>query len=197
MANIPPIKTVEYKITGNKRYYKVVYSDKEYSEFEFSSDINKVNVLSYFIDGENILVTLNAIKQLASRRTNETLLSFVQANEPAANPAKIKEVIYNLPLYTLILVTSTGTYSTVVEDKGGELLKNEFIKVSDVTCFTLSPSQAQTSDQVNAIDSYLKSNYPISEYNLQLVQISVKPTKTSYRLVYSNAKLLQIEIYLD
>lgn len=70
MANIPPIKTVEYKITGNKRYYKVVYSDKEYSEFEFSSDINKVNVLSYFIDGENILVTLNAIKQLASRRTN-------------------------------------------------------------------------------------------------------------------------------
>ena len=85
----------------------------------------------------------------------------------------------------------------MVEDKGGELVKNEFTKISDVTCFTLSTSQAQTSDQVSAIDSYLKSNYPIANYNLQLVQISVKPTKTSYRLVYSNSKLLQIEIYLE
>lgn len=102
-----------------------------------------------------------------------------------------------MPLYTLILVTSTGTYSVVIDDKGGELVKAEFTKISDVTCFTLSTTQAQTSDQVNAIDSYLKLNYPISDYKLQLVQISVKPTKTSYRLVYSNAKLMQIEIYLD
>lgn len=80
----------------------------------------------------------------------------------------------------------------MVEDKGGELMKNEFIKISDATCFTLSTTQAQSSDQIKAIDNYLKSNYPIADYSLQVVQINVKPTKTSYRLVYSNAKLLQI-----
>jgi hypothetical protein len=35
-------------------------------------------------------VTLNSVKLQAERRTNETLLNFIQANEPAANPAKIK-----------------------------------------------------------------------------------------------------------
>lgn len=81
---------MEYKITGNKKYYKVIYSEKEYSEFEFYTDTNKTKVISYFVDGENIMVTLNAAKLQAERRSNETLLSFIQANEPAANPAKIK-----------------------------------------------------------------------------------------------------------
>ena len=90
MANIPPIKSIEYKNIGNKKYYKIIYSAQEYSEFEYFNDTNKVNVLSYTVDGENIILALATIKPLAEKRSNETLLNFIQANEPAANPAKIK-----------------------------------------------------------------------------------------------------------
>lgn len=31
VANIPPIKRVEFKLVGAKRVYKVIYSDTEYS----------------------------------------------------------------------------------------------------------------------------------------------------------------------
>lgn len=105
-------------------------------------------------------------------------------------------MIYNIPSYTVIVATPTGTYSATILDKG-QLSLEQFTKISEVTCFTMTVTQVQENDSIAAIDSYLKNNYPLADYSLQLVQISVKTGKVSYRLIYSNLKLKQIEIYLE
>jgi hypothetical protein len=44
---------------------------------EYLSEIDKINVLSYTIYGENILVTLLAYKPFAIKRSSNILLNFL------------------------------------------------------------------------------------------------------------------------
>lgn len=85
----------------------------------------------------------------------------------------------------------------VVEDKGSMNLA-QLITVSNLTCFTMQTEQAQVNSSVKTIDSFLKNNYPLTDYNLQMVQINVpSATTVGYRFLYSNPKLKQVEIYLE
>lgn len=85
----------------------------------------------------------------------------------------------------------------VVEDKGSMNLV-QITTVSNLTCFTMQTEQAQVNSSIKTIDIFLKNNYPLTDYNLQMVQINVPSVTTvGYRFLYANSKLKQVEIYLE
>mgnify|MGYP007068599986 CR=1 FL=1 len=47
------------------------------------------------------------------------------------------------------------------------------------------------------MNQYIKNNYPLDGYDLQLVQINVQYNVYNWRMLYSNDKQKQISAYLD
>lgn len=101
-----------------------------------------------------------------------------------------------MPIYTLTVITSSGTYKAVIDDNGGDMKLIQFIQLSNATCFEMKESEVRSSDKINIIDGFLKANYPFTDFNIQLVQVNVQSSSYIYRMLYANSKLKQIEIYL-
>lgn len=165
-------------------------------EFDYIPETNKVTLLSYNIDGENIIDTLSSAKAQAGKRTSEVLFNFLVSRSPVVARGKIQEIVENLPSYILTVVTNNGTYKAAIEDKGGDMNITQFVKISDVTCYDMSASEIQNSQKIKTIDEFLKNNYPIAGFNIQVIQINVQPTSYVYRILYASPKIKQIEIYL-
>lgn len=138
IANIPPISSVTYKLSGNRRMYKVIYSPSEFSEFEYQTDTNKAVLKSYYIDGENILDTLSTKSGASERRSPDLLLAFIQSQFNNTSMAQIQDITYTAPTYFVTYVTSQGTFKVAIDDKGGQLTVSQSAKIGDQTCYDLS-----------------------------------------------------------
>ena len=85
----------------------------------------------------------------------------------------------------------------MIEDKGTELVLSQSALISNSTCFDLNANDAQTSEKIKAIDTFLKQNYPLTDYSIQIVQINVQAFSLGYRILYANQNLKQITINLE
>lgn len=94
-------------------------------------------------------------------------------------------------------VSNTGTFRAAIEDKGSELVLSQSSLISNSTCFDLNVTDGQTAEKIKAIDLFLKQNYPLTGYAIQIVQINVQPFSLGYRILYSNSNLKQITINLQ
>lgn len=100
-------------------------------------------------------------------------------------------------MYTLTVVTKSGTYKAVIEDSGGEMKLNQFTQISNSSCFDMKASDVISNDKISIIDGFLKANYPLTDFNVQLVQVNVQNASIVYRMLYASLKLKQIEIYVE
>lgn len=149
-------------------------------------------MISYTVDGENILVTLSAAQTAASQRSPDVLLGFLLTNKLVSNLAKIQKLDIALPSYTLTVVSNNGTFKAVIDDIGGTMKVSQFTLISTVTCYDMDVSDVQTSDKISTIDSFLKASYPLTDFSIQLVQVNVQTDSVVYRILYANSKLKQI-----
>lgn len=94
-------------------------------------------------------------------------------------------------------MTDSGTFKAVVDDKGTELVLSQYSLISNLTCFDLKVDDAQASEKVKTIDTFLKQNYPLSGYSIQIVQVNVQKFSLAYRILYSNTNLKQITVNLE
>lgn len=69
IANVPRISSVTFKSSGNRKYYKIIYSDIESFEFEYFFILNQINLVAYNVEGENILLKLGPLKILSIKRS--------------------------------------------------------------------------------------------------------------------------------
>ncbi len=46
-------------------------------------------------------------------------------------------------------------------------------------------------------DDFLKKNYPLADYQIELIQINLQPLSFITRLLYANSAKKQIEIFLE
>ena len=96
----------------------------------------------------------------------------------------------------MTVINSDGTYVAVIEDKGVLNLKS-ITRTTSSTCYDMSSNEIIASDKIKTIDDFLRANYPLEDFNIQVIQVSVRPGAVSYRFLYANPKLKQIQIYLD
>ena len=141
--------------------------------------------------------TLSSKRSIAEKRSPEILLTFLKTKVKNSDLIQIKEIEYSLPTYYVSYVSNLGTFRAAIEDKGSELVLSQSSQISNSTCFDLNVTDAQTSEKINTIDSFLKQNYPLTDYSIQIVQINVQPFSLGYRILYSNKNLKQITINLQ
>lgn len=63
VVNIPPIDSVMMKINGAVTYYKTTYSPSQFIQFTYNKTSGVTKLISYTVDGANILGILNAVGQ--------------------------------------------------------------------------------------------------------------------------------------
>lgn len=63
VITIPPIDSVTMKINGTATYYKATYSPSQFIQFTYTKATNVTKLISYTVDGANILGILNAVGQ--------------------------------------------------------------------------------------------------------------------------------------
>lgn len=175
----------------------MIYSPLEFAEFEYQNDTNKVYLLSYYIDGENILDTLSSKRSIAEKRSPDVLLNFIKSQDANASLAQIQEIVYSLPTYYVTYVTNLGTFKAVIEDKGTLLTTSQSAKIGDQTCFDLNVTDSQNGEKVRLFDTFLKQNYPLTGYSIQVIQVNVQTFSLGYRILYANDALKQISITLE
>lgn len=61
----------------------------------------------------------------------------------------------------------------------------------------MSADEILNSDKMKAIDDFLRANYPLDDYNIQVIQVNVRLGSIRYRFLYASPKLKQVEIYLS
>lgn len=61
----------------------------------------------------------------------------------------------------------------------------------------MSADEILNSDKMKAIDDFLRTNYPLDDYSIQVIQVNVGLGSIRYRFLYANSKLKQVEIYLS
>lgn len=94
-------------------------------------------------------------------------------------------------------MTNLGTFKAVIEDKGTELILTQSALILNSTCFELNVNDGQASEKIKAIDTFLKQNYPLIGYSIQIVQINVQSFSLGYRMLYANTNLKQITVNLE
>lgn len=88
ILNIPSINLVHFKLNGNVRNYKVIYSDKEYAEIVVNTN-GTTSLGGYVIDNKDIRESLEGVGQTGVKRTAEVLMAFLESKQPLAKGSKV------------------------------------------------------------------------------------------------------------
>lgn len=92
-----------------------------------------------------MLDIINFGRSTSERKSLDALMSFLRAEQQLlVSRSLISELAYNIPTYTLTIVTASGTYKAFIDDRNGQLSLTQFAKISDNTCFELSTQEVKT-----------------------------------------------------
>ena len=129
MANIPAISRVSVKILDDALIeYKVVYSETENAVLIYDKLNDKATLLSYNVNGENVLKVINqTLVEKSKFRDEKVLFNFLIENHPELAHARIEHISFDSKLsYELYVVSHEGTYIAVIDDVDGEIQLKSF-----------------------------------------------------------------------
>lgn len=175
-------------LDSSNNYYKAIYSANEYIEFKYNKPYGTTTLISYTVEGKNILDILKAVGTTPEKTQPNLYLNYVKIKKqsPFSN---LVSFIFN-PVNTIVsLVSNLGTFSANVGSSSNLFPISNYTQTSSSTCYDMTDLN---SDDTKSLDNFLRSYYNLNGFVLKLSQSKMNGVGRHFRALYSNSRNKQI-----
>lgn len=135
---IPAIESVMMKANGSgTNYFKVNYSPVEYMEYKYNKTSGVTTVISYTVEGFNILDILGAVGTTPEKFEDQLYLTYLETKKSVEPYKGLASFLYGVAETQLSFVTFNGTYKANV-GSASNAWATTISQLSNLTCFNFA-----------------------------------------------------------
>lgn len=163
-------------------------------EFKYNRTSNVTTLLSYTVEGDNILYILGVLNQTTEKAEPKLYLDYLTEKQNTTENNDLSFFASNSLEAILSYVTNQGTYQANIGNSNNQFAIKYNSLVSSTNCFDFTEVNKNKSWR---LEKFLRDNYNLIGYEIRSIQSRVNRVGKSYRVLLSNKKLKQVEFILD